>query len=85
VRWYNIEHRQSGIGYVSPAQRHAGDDSTILAARHALYLQVRERHPAQWSGRTRNWTHVGAVTLNPARDSVVAKTTQLKNIQPLAA
>ena len=26
VRWYNFEHRHSGIRYVSPAQRHAGED-----------------------------------------------------------
>ena len=36
VHWYNFDHRHSGIRYVSPAQRHAGDDHTILAARHAL-------------------------------------------------
>ena len=35
VRWYNVEHRHSGIRYVSPAQRHAGHDVTILAARRA--------------------------------------------------
>lgn len=85
VRWYNVEHRHRGIGDVSPDQRHAGEDRAILTARHALYLKARERHPARWPGRTRNWTPVGAVTLNPERDSVVAKTTQLKNIQPLAA
>ena len=45
VRWYNVEHRHSGIGYVSPAQQHAGDDYDILAARHDLYLKARERHP----------------------------------------
>ena len=37
VHWYNVEHRHSGIGYVAPEQRHAGDDHAILAARHALY------------------------------------------------
>ena len=42
VRWYNVDHRHSGIRYVSPAQRHAGDDQAILAARHALYLRARE-------------------------------------------
>ncbi len=26
VHWYNFDHRHSGISYVSPAQRHAGDD-----------------------------------------------------------
>src|SRR5439155_21049694 len=34
VHWYNHEHRHSGIRYVSPAQRHAGHDAGILAARH---------------------------------------------------
>ncbi|MGH8760952.1 MAG: transposase, partial [Burkholderiales bacterium] len=71
VAWYNVDHRHSGIGYVSPAQRHAGDDHAILAARHALYTQARERHPARWSGATRNWSPVGAVTLNPERDAIV--------------
>ena len=32
VRWYNVDHRHSGIRYVSPAQRHAGNDHEILAA-----------------------------------------------------
>jgi putative transposase len=85
VRWYNVDHRHSGIRYVSPAQRHAGKDHEILAARHAVYVQARERSPARWSRSTRNWTPVGAVTLNPERDSVVAMTSQLEDIQPLAA
>ncbi len=72
VQWYNIEHRHSGIRYVTPAQRHAGEDHAILAARHALYLQARDGNPARWSGRTRNWSAIGAVTLNPERDAVVA-------------
>ena len=72
VHWYNHEHRHSGIRYVTPAQRHAGADSSILAARHALYRRARERNPCRWSGRTRDWTPIGAVTLNPERDGVVA-------------
>lgn len=40
-----------GVCYVSPAQRHAGDDHAILTPRHALYLQARERNSARWSGR----------------------------------
>jgi len=85
VRWYNVDHRHSGIRYVSPAQRHAGDDHVILAARHALYLQACKRNPARWSRDTRNWTPIGAVTLNPERDSVVAMASQVEDIQPLAA
>ena len=71
VHWYNHIHRHSGIRYVTPAQRHAGEDKTILAARHALYQQARADHPQRWSGDTRNWEPVGAVALNPERDSVV--------------
>jgi transposase InsO family protein len=71
VDWYNHEHRHSGIRYVTPAQRHAGGHRPILAARHALYQRAREANPRRWSGRTRNWAPIGAVTLNPERDSVV--------------
>lgn len=85
VRWYNVDHRHSGIRYVSPGQRHAGDDHAILAARHELYVQARERNPGRWSRDTRNWTPIGAVTLNPERDSVVAMATAAGDIQPLAA
>jgi len=85
VHWYNFDHRHSGIRYVSPAQRHAGEDPAILAARHALYLQARERNPARWSGDTRNWAPVGAVTLNPERDSVIKTHLAGQNTQPLAA
>ena len=85
VRWYNDEHRHSGIRYVTPAQRHCGEDHAILAARHALYLQARERNPARWSGTTRNWTPIGPVALNPERDSVVAAHSNADLMQPLAA
>lgn len=85
VHWYNFDHRHSGIRYVSPAQRHAGDDHTILAARHALYLQARELNPARWAGSTRNWTPIGAVTLNPERDSIIKTHLAGNDIQPLAA
>ena len=66
-----MDHRHSGIRYVSPEQRHAGGDVAILAARHALYTAAREINPARWSGTTRNWSHISAVTLNPERDSMV--------------
>lgn len=71
VRWYNHEHRHSGIRYVSPAQRHDGRDRDILAARHTVYTEARARNPKRWSRHTRNWTAVAVVTLNPERDSVV--------------
>jgi putative transposase len=74
VHWYNDEHRHSGIGYVTPAQRHAGQDRALLAARHELYQQARHSSPRRWSGQTRDWTPVTAVTLNPERGSVIQAT-----------
>ncbi len=85
VRWYNIDHRHSGIRYVSPAQRHAGEDQAILAARHALYVTARQLNPERWSGSTRNWSPLGAVTLNPERDCIVKSHSAGNTIQPLAA
>lgn len=49
-----------------------GQDREILAARDALYHQAREASPKRWPGRTRDWSPIGAVTLNPERESVVA-------------
>jgi hypothetical protein len=85
VHRYNHEHRHSGIRYVSPAQRHAGDDTAVRAARHELYLQARERHPRRWSGVIRNWTLIAAVTLNPERDPVAKARSRRASTQPLAA
>jgi putative transposase len=71
VRWYNHEHRHSGISYVSPAQRHSGADRSILDARVALYEQARQRNPRRWSRNTRDWSHIGRVTLNPEREEIL--------------
>jgi putative transposase len=44
----------------------------ILRARHELYIKAKKSTPSRWSGNTRDWTPVGAVTLNPERESVVS-------------
>jgi hypothetical protein len=85
AHWYNFEHRHSGIRYVTPAQRHAGADRAILAARHQTYLQARERNPRRWSGQTRDWSYIGVVTLNPERDSVVNAALHADDILELVA
>ena len=85
VRWYNVDHRHSGIRYVSPQQRHAGEDKVILDARHELYAKAKRRNPARWSGKTRNWSHIGVVTLNPERDSVVNMAASAQHTQQKAA
>ena len=84
VHWYNFNHRHSGIRYVSPAQRHAGEDRQILAQRHAVYLQAKERNPSRWSRHTRNWEPIGAVALNPERDEVVSMAVQSQPYKKVA-
>ena len=69
VRWYNEEHRHSAIRFVTPAQRHAGEDAAILERRHEIYQRKRAEHPQRWSGSTRNWEPVGKVWLNPDDDA----------------
>lgn len=71
VEWYNHEHRHSGIRFVTPVQRHAGDDAKVLAKRHAINQATREANPARWSGKTRNWAPIGTVSLNPERDQTI--------------
>jgi len=78
VQWYNHEHRHSGIRYVTPAQRHAGQDGRVLAARHAVYRRARDHHPRRWSGNTRNWTPVSVVALNPERDALAQARPQIQ-------
>ena len=68
VQWYNEEHRHSSIRYVTPGQRHRGEDAAILAERKRLYEAAKQAHPERWSGATRNWTPINEVWLNPPRN-----------------
>ncbi len=69
VDWYNEQHLHSGIGLVSPAARHAGDDIGMLEARRAVYARARERNRARWSRHARPWARPTIVTLIPERVS----------------
>jgi putative transposase len=65
VRWYNDDHQHSGIRFVTPSERHAGEDIAILENRRRVYQAARARAPRRWSRETRNWTPVAVVCLNP--------------------
>lgn len=67
VHWYNHEHRHSAIGFVTPAQRHAGLDAALLCKRVEVYEAAKAKHPERWSGATRNWQPVTIVHLNPEK------------------
>jgi putative transposase len=45
IAWYNSEHRHSRIRFVTPAQRHRGEDKEILAKRDAVYQAARTAAP----------------------------------------
>jgi len=63
--WYNSEHRHSGIRFVTPDERHFGVEAGVLERRDTLYARAKASNPERWSSKTRNWTAVGAVVLNP--------------------
>lgn len=68
VGWYNQEHCHSRIGFITPSQRHNGEDVKILKNRTLIYKRAKERNPLRWSGEVRNWAHIKEVTLNPDKE-----------------
>ena len=52
IDWYNFEHRHSAIKFVTPAQRHHGEDIAILQKRQAFYEQQRSENVSV------RWTHL---------------------------
>ena len=67
-KWYNHSHRHSGLKFVTPIQRHKGEDVKILEQRKHVYEQAKKMHPERWSGKTRNWNYEAIVKLNPANE-----------------
>ena len=78
VQWYNNAHRHSAIRYVTPCQRHRGEDQDLLKQRAVVYEAARQRNPERWSGKTRNWEPVKAVWLNPPKENQAEKGQALK-------
>lgn len=66
TRWYNEEHKHSKLRFVTPNQRHNGEDEVILMARKRHLEQARKANPNRWGSRElRNCEPVGPTTLNP--------------------
>lgn len=85
VSWYNTEHRHSGIQFITPAERHDGQDVAILAARKAVYEQAKKRNPARWSGETRDCKPVEEVALVPGRTTGAAVKSSRRRRRPPVA
>jgi transposase InsO family protein len=66
-QWYNEKHRHSALKFVTPAQRHRGEDQGLLRQRTVLYEAAKARRPERWSGNSRDWTRPEVVSLNPQK------------------
>jgi putative transposase len=74
-QWYNEVHRHSAIRFVTPGQRHRGEDMAILERRAALYAAAKAARPERWSGNCRNWNPPAVVSLNPRKSTLSAEST----------
>jgi len=64
VNWYNNEHLHSGIGFVTPSDRHYRKSSERLQKRRDIYSLAKKRHPERWSGKSRAWNEPQHVYIN---------------------
>ena len=67
VDWYNNTHKHSKLNFVTPAERHRGEDQAILAARKLVLETAKAARPLRWSGNVRNCESKGPTTLNPEK------------------
>jgi hypothetical protein len=63
-RWYNHQHRHSGIKFVTPHQRHSGHAVELCRRRAHVYEKARQKHPRRWSRSTRCWRQPEVVWIN---------------------
>jgi transposase InsO family protein len=73
VKWYNEEHHHSSIKFVTPMQRHYGEDVAILQKRKETYIAARNNRPDRWSRNIRNWDRIEEVYLNKQIEEIKIK------------
>ena len=69
VNWYNTEHRHSGIGLITPEQRHIGEGSKIMGKRNNVMSKAYARKPERWSSKPAVWKNTEEVYLNPSAET----------------
>ena len=68
----SIDHASQDIAPAAVVgSRHLARQQLANSAEPQLQERTRLRHPARWSGNTRNWSPFGVVTLNPERNAGV--------------
>jgi transposase InsO family protein len=63
VAWYNGVHKHSSIQFVTPDERHFGQEKAVLENRRRVYEHARKAHPSRWSEEIRDWSVAGPVRL----------------------
>jgi putative transposase len=81
VHWYNHEHFHSALKFVTPCQRHTGEDHLIRTKREVVYQAAKQRHPERWSGKIRNWLVTKVPTLNPNKKFKKIKEEEINKIR----
>ena len=71
TRWYNEDHLHSGIGFVSPADRHAGRHRKLLSRRREVFEAARKLNPERWSGQIRKLDTHDTVTMHAEPNEVL--------------
>lgn len=74
--WYNYEHRHSMINYVTPMQRHNGEDKNILEIRKETYEKAKMKNPERWSKHCKNWEYKEKVYLNMRKNININNTSK---------
>jgi len=70
VDWYNHQHRNSGIKFVTPKQRQSGTPKAICQQRAEVYEAARRANPTRWSRTTCCWRQLAEVWINkPKKES----------------
>jgi putative transposase len=79
--WYNLVHLHSALKFVTPVQRHNGEDIAIRHKRHLVYQIAKKQNPERWSGNSRDWSLPEIVTLNPNKKIDLNKQDNYKQLR----
>lgn len=63
VYWYNFMHKHSGIGYVTPDQKHRQEDVKILKRREKVYKDAKLKNPERFINGIKNFNIERSVEL----------------------
>ena len=66
---YNHEHKQRGLQFMTPHQRHSGQTDQVMDNRKAVYEAARIINPKRWSRNIRDWNLPEQVWLNPEKNA----------------